>query len=1016
MSLISGNKANIYTSRERIRSELSDLIKEYSDLEDVDLSKSSFVSYIIDVLSALSSNQLFYSSSIYREFFLTQAKFPDSVYNLANWIGYQPRNAIPATVSVLFSFPTNFMNSDQAQIIIPENYQVWAGDTPFTISVGNTDMLIKNSDETNLYPVTIQIIENTSATIKDSLGNTYPVQYNPENKDIQFILPFEQTDFSFESFMIPEDLEIYQFFDKEINFNGMYYDIDVYVLEDTEGEELPSTYEEFENLLTKSEYSKWIRSQEGIHTLGESDPYYVWRPKTNKGTLLFGNGIIGRQPKAGSYVCVVMKTTKGYDGTIIANQIKNFQPLYYKQPGGEVRKLDFTVTNPIPSTKGQDEPTLPEVKSQAISNLRSREKFVSSDDFDDFNLISPDVPLINSKPILKRSDLKINEIVMFASLLFHNLDNEPELVPTKNMKIGIPDFSFIPSKSDISDKETNETFRTLFNIVPDSKTLTADYEYIIDEVDIGLESNEQLSKADRKATISCNTATFRTIEDIDIVSHYWLQVDINTNTLKNETMTIEDLGDNRQYYLSVITNWDSVEYPFDETNNVTIERVPPNTGQVVNFRFSLDSISKVPHGPVQFFFDIYGYFSTDELQEIFNPQTEQQLNSLSNIQPLRRYVATLTIREKLNNMMLSQISPNFSIYGNNLYSNKIYEDPNNNKWKILSADQTEESESELVSKIIPYDTTSNPEVGLWTEKYYDETLDSWISDSTTTIETIETEDYNDLFDTTSIVPYVIHDVPVVLSDYFEVGSNEDAIEQRNRQFENSVIQNLINNFNVEEKRMATDFINVKTADTAGKLTNLNYNSPDRIVEQRSIPEDYQVGKQYIVNGNENIIPTDSTSELELINKRHYIARISLTGEFIFIKPSEDDIVYVKNEDKKYIFTGKMWKIPEFNIPLEVEAEIQKDQNIAITNSALITNIKDELLKQFPHDFDKNIDKSELIKTIRSVDGVLYCNLIKPEVNLKFKYSVDDLTKKQLTDYTPQLVAITYDSITIKVNT
>lgn len=1002
MALSDNNKVNIYSSRERIRSELTDFIKRYSELEDVDLTKSSFVSYLIDVLSILTSNQIFYSSSIYREFFFTQARFPESVYNLANWIGYQPEPAEPSRVNVLFSFPTEFSTAeDNVRVSFPRGYQVKSGEIPFTLSVGNTDMMISSSDlPTDI--LTVDIIKNSSVIIKDSEGNTYPVQYNPENKNIQFILPFEQTDTVFESFIIPDDLEPYQFFDKEISFNGMYYDIEVFLLENTDGENLPGSLDEFEE--NSANYIQWFRSEGGIHTLDSNDPYYVWRPQRNKGTLVFGNGIIGKQPPSGSYVCVKIKTTQGYDGSIIQNQVSNADPLYYEQPGGTTRRLDFSVTNPSPSTRGSDDPTLPEIKSKAISNLKTRDKLVSNGDYEDFNLISPNVPIINTTPILKRSDLKVNDITLFASLLFHDTNNEPELVPTKNMNVGVPKLDPIDSRSTIIDRETGDEFQNIFSIQPDKETFSCTYEYIINEIDVGLESGERgITEFDRRSTITCNTATFKSEENKLVPGNYKLKIDINASTLQGDVSNAEgwDSKDNRPYFASLITGWDGTEYSYniDSTSEYPIVKKEDN-GQVSGFIFYLDTITKVPQGEAKFYFDIYGQFSDEELVEILNLDSISDSTNYSNIQKLRRYIATITVRKSLEYMMISQVTTNFSVNGTSLEPNKIYEDVNGNQWLVSSlADSLNSSKD--IAKIIPYSATSKPEIGPWVSPF---------SDSTAIISSWEESEYNTVSDTSSqLISYIIHDVPTLYSNYLDVGKNP---KKRRKDFEYYVLQNLINNFDVEQQKMATDFINVKPADTAGKLTNLKLNPSDRLVEQRSIPSDYNtsenIGKVYIVNGNEDI-GIDN-----LIEKRHYFAKVSYSKTLLFSEPLIDQIIYVKDENKKYIFTGKKWTEPKFNIPLDVEAIIQKERSASISNEALIEKVKNQILEDFPHGFDKDIDRSKLIRTIRSVDGVIYCELKKPEINLKFNYSTRDLSMKELFNYTPQIVAITYDSINIRV--
>ncbi len=75
------------------------------ELENVDLTKSSFLSFIVDTLSVLTSNLLFYQISTYREFFLTKAQLPESIFNLAAFLGYSGSDATPAEVNVLFTIP-----------------------------------------------------------------------------------------------------------------------------------------------------------------------------------------------------------------------------------------------------------------------------------------------------------------------------------------------------------------------------------------------------------------------------------------------------------------------------------------------------------------------------------------------------------------------------------------------------------------------------------------------------------------------------------------------------------------------------------------------------------------------------------------------------------------------------------------------------------------------------------------------------------------------------------------------
>jgi hypothetical protein len=48
--------SQVYNSKDRIRNEIISYLKNYLELENVDLTKSSFLSFIIDILSVNTSN------------------------------------------------------------------------------------------------------------------------------------------------------------------------------------------------------------------------------------------------------------------------------------------------------------------------------------------------------------------------------------------------------------------------------------------------------------------------------------------------------------------------------------------------------------------------------------------------------------------------------------------------------------------------------------------------------------------------------------------------------------------------------------------------------------------------------------------------------------------------------------------------------------------------------------------------------------------------------------------------
>jgi len=99
----------IWASRDQIRNQIIELYKSYMELENVDLTKSSWNSFIIEILSTLTTNVMFYQISAYKEFFLTKAQLPESILNLAAFLGYSGSNATAATVNAFMVIPFGFL-------------------------------------------------------------------------------------------------------------------------------------------------------------------------------------------------------------------------------------------------------------------------------------------------------------------------------------------------------------------------------------------------------------------------------------------------------------------------------------------------------------------------------------------------------------------------------------------------------------------------------------------------------------------------------------------------------------------------------------------------------------------------------------------------------------------------------------------------------------------------------------------------------------------------------------------
>jgi hypothetical protein len=435
--------SQVYNSRDRIRNEIIDKIREYLELENVDLTKSSFLSFVIDILSANTSNLMFYQISAYREFFLTKAQLPESIYNLSAFLGYNPADATPAEVNVLFTIPFGF-SDPITQFVLEEGFKLTAeGDIDFA----------------TYYTTTITVENNSQVSIIVQEGNrTYNLPVTIESDQFLFVLPFKQYSTPAQEFQISEDLQQYQFVSIEVPFDGQISSQVVQVRPPNS-----VAYELYDEVAS-------------LFLMDSSTKGYVAR-RTDDGLMLqFGNGLIGYQPEPGSTVQITLSLTEGADGNVIAGSIHDGDRIYNTNLAGITQVVQYEVTNTSPAFNGEDEESLEEVRRNAIANISALERIITENDFVNANEIIDDSPIgSNSLPVLKRSDIKINEIALFSTLYF-GLD----LVPTRNLYQTFTE-EFIPRQTVLT--ENGVEYYTAFDMEIDPLNTSADYTYILYEVE-----------------------------------------------------------------------------------------------------------------------------------------------------------------------------------------------------------------------------------------------------------------------------------------------------------------------------------------------------------------------------------------------------------------------------------------------------------------------------------------------------------------------------------------------------
>ena len=951
------DNAKVFGSRERIRNELIEHAKSYLELGNLDFSKASFLSYIIDIMSIVSANNIFYSSMVYKDFFFLTSQLPESVNNLSKWIGYTIPPASPALVNVLFTIPLQFADPD-VNIIFPEDFRVYSGNTPYSVSTqfdfnaalspstlnqyGQT--LLTILDEMSESNVSARILNNKIVTLRNSNGLFFPVRIDSSTPTptASFLLPFKQENTILNTFQIPDELETYQFYNKTITgFEGQVSDIEVYVIPTSASSESSLNQSEIDILVDNIKNSQsvpdfknafkindtttidrsgyiWNKSDSGIFTLSPNDEKYVYNAKFGGVDLTFGNDVLGKQPPKNSLIAVLISTTLGEEGRAISGSITKSDPIYYQEIGGTVKKVKTTIINPSPSTGGENAPSISKIKTEAIANLTSGGNLVSDIDYDNFNTIADNVPLKGSLAILKRSDLKTSEISLFSRLTYSNPGgdtNSEEIVPTRNATITTPDDELYLVKG-LAGDGINSEFETLFNMKIDPYTTDVSYEYIVSDIDIPTTLESTDSAYMKKFYMFAPTVNLKSDIDPEVTDSFTLTIDINTNNILSDQFkqAIKEISESAPGLVNytAIESYSANLYIPGQSDSVVMSVVKNVDNETTNFTYSMTVDETFPVDQVKFKFDIKVSIP-DEIKDVWGITSEG------------------------NDFRIST------------YSYEV----------IVKKDM-----SEFMKSVVVLSNNS----------------------------------------------YIIYDVPTVESIYFtQSGFNK-------KDFELSVIQKLISNINISSKRMLTDSISIKFPDTSGKLTNLKHNPETYKIKSRTldaIPGSPTNLDKYIVNGSES--PTWA-------QHRNKIVTYNSNSGWRFDEGKINDIALITDEsdgeyNKKFIQDYKgNWVDIELDIPFIVRLRIHRDLSVSISSGALVSNIKTALLDHFAPKFgmDKSIDRSEIIKVAREVTGVDYCELESPGIDIKFKYKIKDLSESELLLYTPQLVAFTEDSIIIDI--
>jgi len=605
--------SQIYASRDQIRNQIIEYARTYLELDDIDLTKSSFLTFLINTFSTLTSNLLFCQLSSSREFFLTEAQLDENILNLSAYIGYTPYESKYATTNVLINIEKSFSATTNVSFTIPESFIFKTVDgVPFStfysvnifVDHNNTMTAVLRQTSGNLEKTyTLPVGESTSTD-----GKTY----------FNLLLPVRQYQKNIQEFQLDSILQELQFITVDVPLEGKISSITVQV-------KLGATYQN---------YTKF----NSLFLMGPDDFGYIIRRTTTGRKLYFGNGLIGKQPPAGGTVIVTINETLGSDGNVISGSINIGDKLYITEDGRN-KVLKYTCTNTEQSSGGTDEESIEDIRRNSIANIVSLGRLVSEQDFVNSNSIIKDSPIgQNSLPILKRSDVKNNEILLFITLLYQNL-----IVPTKNAY-----FNFSPDTVKIS-REYETTFEgddyvVPFDIYPNYISKYATYKYVMSNMDIipSLESNTPSNYVNLDGDI------FSFVVDK-------LTTSITTETEPNGAAKFE------LHYISDSTDSSLVTCDMITLENNGLFKMTQD-GTTSILTCIVDPYEKLPEGNQKYEFKIYN--SSGKLMAV--------------------YTTTFTFRKVLDDFMISNMTlaedgTNYTIYDVPLIKKSFYDGLTNKK-------------------------------------------------------------------------------------------------------------------------------------------------------------------------------------------------------------------------------------------------------------------------------------------------------------------------------------------------
>jgi hypothetical protein len=408
----------------QIRKNLIEFTKQYFPTTYTDFSEASSGMILLELSAYVGDVLSYYADNNLKESLLEQASERGNIYDIANMLGYRPKNSIPAyvTLDVFQLVPSIGSGNNVAPdytyaLSIKPGMQVGANngsavfrtldlvDFSYSSSFDPTEVTVYESDDSTKQPTYYLLKKQVQAVSGQIVTRTFtfgsPVAYDkivlPESNIIDIIsmtesdgdnwyeVPYLAQDTIFESVpnLAENDPDLYQYRSASPNLLKM-----------------KRTAKRF---VTRLRSDNLLELQFGAGVSDNNDEEIIPNP-TNVGNGLSGlrrnidvdidpsNFLYTRtygQAPANTTLTVTYTIGNGISDNVVANVLTNIQQVNYDEDvnsTGAVPVFNFVkntvaVTNPVPASGAKNSDTLQDIKNNALSNFATQNRMVTRDDY-----------------------------------------------------------------------------------------------------------------------------------------------------------------------------------------------------------------------------------------------------------------------------------------------------------------------------------------------------------------------------------------------------------------------------------------------------------------------------------------------------------------------------------------------------------------------------------------------------------------------------------------------------------